>query len=101
MKRSRIAVILVAVALFVFFAPVVPTSLNFCPPNAFCPVGLGTVPAQVSVSYYALGVGGRFIVHTQETLRAYQVIFWPDWICHPSRTLQGGYDCYQIIWSLS
>ena len=73
MKRATKVVVMViaAVALFVFLAPVIPDHVNLCTSNSQCVLPVGYFPATVSVSYYAIGVGGRVVGTT------YQVLFWP------------------------
>lgn len=99
MKRlGWVVLALVVAAVFAFLAPVVPSRLYLCPPYAFCPA-CNLAPdlcpnAAVSLSYYAFGVGGRLIGGT------YQVLFAPGWMCQPSRTVEGGYDCHQVIWTM-
>jgi hypothetical protein len=93
MKRLRVAIILVVVAIpFVFLVPIVPSSVNQCPPGFFCPPEAFINASHVSISYYVVGVGGRLLGTT------YQILFWPGWFCNYH---SNGYECHQIIWSAS
>ena len=92
-RRTKVAVILVVVfALSFFLVPVVPADFNGCPAHLLCPISLAHLPASVSISYYIVGIGARYVGTT------YQILFWPGWICHPSTTINGGYDCHQTVW---
>jgi hypothetical protein len=94
MRRRNVAIglAIVAVVAFVFLVPVVPDGINLCSPAVLgCPVSLGNHPATVSVSYYAVGAGGRVLGTT------YQILFWPGWVCQGPRN--DPYDCHQIMWS--
>jgi hypothetical protein len=97
MRRRNVIISLaiVTMAAFVFFVPIVPANINVCPPNAFCPFGSTNFPATVSVSYYAVGVGGRVLLGT-----TYQIVYWPWWVCTSTSTPTES-ECHQIMSSLS
>ena len=96
-----VTTLVAAFVLFVFLVPVVPVTLNLCPPMFHCTPLQVRDPASVSISFYTLGVGGRILIPSSFGSDAYQVLFWPGWVCNRATAPGGGVivTCNQVMWS--